>query len=98
MGADEIILLNDNNDDDDKAVDRILGFTEGIGANIVMVATSNPEALELAKRIVRKNSIINIFAGMLKGTTLKVDSNWLHYNQISITGSFSSTKNAQRSL
>ena len=28
---------------------------------------------------------------MPKGTKISLDSNWLHYNQIAITGSFSST-------
>jgi L-iditol 2-dehydrogenase len=91
MGADETILLNENSINDDEAVSRILGFSEGIGANMAVIATSNPEALDFATRILRKKSKINIFAGMPEGTSLRVDSNWLHYNEISITGSFSST-------
>jgi L-iditol 2-dehydrogenase len=82
--------------------DNILDFTDGIGANVVIVATSNPAALDLAIKIAAKNSIINIFAGMpkensnsnnknSKNNTVLIDPNWLHYNQISITGSFSST-------
>ncbi|CAN5213909.1 zinc-dependent dehydrogenase [soil metagenome] len=94
MGADEIISLN--NIEDDEAAKKIQGFTDGIGANIAMVATSNPQALDLATKIVRKNSKINIFAGMPKGTSLGMDSNWLHYNEISITGSFSSTPSMLR--
>ena len=80
--------------------DNILEFTDGIGANVVIVATSNPAALDLAIKVAAKNSKINIFAGMPKknnnrnntnNTAVPIDPNWLHYNQISITGSFSST-------
>ena len=46
-------------------------------------------------KIAAKNSIINIFAGIPKennnNNAVPIDPNWLHYNQISITGSFSST-------
>jgi L-iditol 2-dehydrogenase len=77
------------------SVDNVLEFTDGIGANVVIVATSNPSALDLAMKIAAKNSIINIFAGILKensnNNAVPIDPNWLHYNQISITGSFSST-------
>ncbi len=33
-----------------------------------------------------------MFAGLPKGrSSMLIDANWLHYNQVSITGSFSST-------
>ena len=55
------------------------------------MATSNPADLDLALKVASKNSKINIFAGMPKGAAISLDPNWLQYNQISITGSFSST-------
>src|ERR687890_90660 len=101
MGADEVIFADDNHQSSCKetykgtSVDNVLEFTDGIGANIVIVATSNPAALDLAMKIAAKNSIINIFAGIPKennnNNAVAIDPNWLHYNQISITGSFSST-------
>jgi L-iditol 2-dehydrogenase len=105
MGADEVIFADDDSQSSSRkeTSDNILDFTDGIGANVVIVATSNPAALDLAIKIAAKNSIINIFAGMPKensnsnsnnknkNNTVLIDPNWLHYNQISITGSFSST-------
>ena len=98
MGADEVIFADDNHHKSsckETSVDNVLEFTDGIGANIVIVATSNPSALDLAMKIAAKNSIINIFAGIPKennnNNAVPIDPNWLHYNQISITGSFSST-------
>jgi L-iditol 2-dehydrogenase len=55
------------------------------------VATSNPEALDLALKVAGKNSLINVFAGISKNKTLRIDPNLLHYNQITLSGSFSST-------
>jgi L-iditol 2-dehydrogenase len=98
MGADEVIFVDDDdqNNSSKETSDDVLEFTDGIGANVVIVATSNPAALDLAIKIAAKNSRINIFAGMSKdnnnnNNTIRIDPNWLHYNQISITGSFSST-------
>jgi L-iditol 2-dehydrogenase len=94
MGADEVIFVDDDQNNSSKETsDDVLELTGGIGANVVIVATSNPAALDLAIKIAAKNSRINIFAGMPKdnNNTVPIDPNWLHYNQISITGSFSST-------
>lgn len=87
IGADCTVIVSDNNE----TIYKILDFTDGIGANVVIIATSNPTALSLATKIASKNSKINIFAGMPNGKNIPLDPNWLHYNQISITGSFSST-------
>ena len=61
------------------------------GASAIVIATSNPAAFELAIKVAGRDSTINVFAGMQSGQTFVLDPNWLHYNQISITGSFSST-------
>ena len=53
-----------------------------------------PAALGFALKTASKGSIINIFAGFRSGNLISLDPNWLHYNQISITWSFSSTPNS----
>ncbi|HKZ62571.1 MAG TPA: alcohol dehydrogenase catalytic domain-containing protein [Nitrososphaera sp.] len=89
MGADAVFSY------DDSSIERtardVADFTGRTGAGVAVIATSNPAALEFATRIIGKNSKINIFAGMSTGQMFQLDANWLHYNQISITGSFSST-------
>jgi L-iditol 2-dehydrogenase len=87
IGADQVILAHDL----EQTRDNILQHTNGLGANAVIIATSNPVALNLAMAIASKNSKINIFGGMPKETHISIDPNWLHYNQISLIGSFSST-------
>lgn len=89
MGADAILFANDNNLE--STANDITSLTEHEGANVVIVATSNPSALTLATRIASKNADISLFAGMPKGTSFYLDANWLHYNQISLIGNFSAT-------
>jgi L-iditol 2-dehydrogenase len=85
MGADATFTFGD------RTIDDVMDFTGGVGANLVIVATSNPEALNFALKVVGKNSKINMFAGFPNDHSFSLDANWLHYNQISIIGSFSST-------
>jgi L-iditol 2-dehydrogenase len=87
MGADAVF------DYSSQTVADVLDFAgaSSSGAGAVVIATSNPVAFELAAKVSGKNSKINIFAGMPSGQTFLLDVNWLHYNQISITGTFSST-------
>jgi L-iditol 2-dehydrogenase len=89
MSADAVFGYNGS--DAGGTAHDVMDFTGGGGAAIVVISTSNPVAFELATRISGKNSKINVFAGMPSGEILPLDANWLHYNQITITGSFSST-------
>ncbi len=89
MGADAAFAYNDS--DIDVTTREVQDFAGAAGASIAVVSTSSPAALEFATKIVGKNSKINIFAGMPSGQVFPLDANWLHYNQVSITGAFSST-------
>jgi L-iditol 2-dehydrogenase len=86
MGADAVFAYSG------RTVADVLDFAGACyGASAVVIATSNPAAFELATKVAGRNSKINLFAGMPSGQTFLLDANWLHYNQISITGTFSST-------
>ncbi len=87
MGADAVFVYSH------ETVREVLDFTgsSSSGAGVVVIATSNPVAFELATKVSARNSKINAFAGMPSGQTFLLDANWLHYNQISIMGTFSST-------
>ena len=93
MGADATVTFADDVEFD-QSLQKTLDITSGIGFNLIIIATSNPIALNFALKIASKNSRINVFAGMPRMTNpsiFSIDPNFLHYNQISITGSFSST-------
>jgi L-iditol 2-dehydrogenase len=86
MGADAVFAYSS------ETVGDFLDFAGApSGAGVVVIATSNPVAFELATKVSARNSKINVFAGMPSGQTFLLDANWLHYNQVSITGTFSST-------
>jgi L-iditol 2-dehydrogenase len=87
MGTDSVFSYHDSGD----IVHEILDFTGSAGAGITVIATSSPSAFELATRVAGKNSVVNLFAGMPADQKFVLDPNWLHYNQISVTGTFSST-------
>jgi L-iditol 2-dehydrogenase len=87
IGADVILL----NNDPDESIRTIRDYTYEQGGKLIIVATSNPEALNLALKVGGKNSLISLFAGMSKNSILPIDPNLLHYNQITLSGSFSST-------
>jgi L-iditol 2-dehydrogenase len=87
IGAD-MVMLNNN---PDETIKTILEYTSMKGGKLVVVATSNPDAVDLALKIAGKNSVVNLFAGMPKNKILEIDPNLLHYNQICLSGSFSST-------
>jgi L-iditol 2-dehydrogenase len=93
MGAHEVLLADDRLESTAK---EVFNLTNGVGANLVIIAASNPEALGLATKIASKNAQISLFAGMPKNTRLSLDSNWLHYNQVSIIGNFSATPDSMR--
>ncbi|HXG07533.1 MAG TPA: alcohol dehydrogenase catalytic domain-containing protein [Nitrososphaera sp.] len=91
MGADSVFVFPQQSGCEDTAIiDDILDFTGSDGSGITVVATSNPSAFELATKVASKNSVINLFAGMPADQKFALDPNWLHYNQVSITGTFSS--------
>jgi L-iditol 2-dehydrogenase len=93
MGAGEVLLAGDRLESTAK---EVFNLTNGVGASLVIIAASNPDALALATKITSKNAQISLFAGMPKNTTLSLDSNWIHYNQVSMIGNFSATPNSMR--
>jgi L-iditol 2-dehydrogenase len=87
IGADLVVL----NNTPDESVKKIWDYTYGKGGKLIIVATSNPEGIDLAIKLAGKNSLISLFAGTSKIKVLNIDPNLLHYNQITLSGSFSST-------
>jgi L-iditol 2-dehydrogenase len=60
----------------------------GDGADRVMVSVGEPAVARSAFDLVRKGGAINIFAGMPRDTRLDVDIHRLHYDEITLLGSF----------
>jgi L-iditol 2-dehydrogenase len=61
------------------------------GADKVMVSVGDTRVAETAMQYVAKGGILNVYAGMPKGTMLSVDPNRIHYDAIRLVGTFGFT-------
>ena len=66
----------------------VAALTGDRGADAVIVAVSNAEAVEGGLTALRPGGVLNAFAGVPEGITLSLDLRQLHYEQWRLTGSF----------
>ncbi len=79
------IVIDARNEDVTAAV---MSATGGEGVDKVFVSVADVRAAELSVKIARKGGSINLFAGMPSGSTLALDMNRIHYDEVLLTGSF----------
>jgi L-iditol 2-dehydrogenase len=68
----------------------------GSGADLVVEAAGQAETAQAAVQAVRKGGIVNLFAGCPAGTTVSVDAQALHYQEVTITSTFHHTPESIR--
>lgn len=68
-------------------VKEVMRLTDGFGADAVIVAVENVDAVGQGIRMAGKQGVVVVFAGFHPAMEVKVDTNLLHYNEVSITGS-----------
>ena len=61
------------------------------GADIVIEAVATPATWQAAVAMVRKGGVVNFFGGPPKGTIVGLDTNRLHYGDITLKASFHHT-------
>jgi L-iditol 2-dehydrogenase len=71
--------------------------TDNWGADIVIEATGLPTAWETAIACGRPGATINLFGGCPKNTTITVNTEQLHYNELTLKGVFHNTPTFVRS-
>ena len=64
---------------------------EGRGADLVFEAVATPEAWQWAAQMVRKGGVVNWFGGPPAGTDVKLDTNLIHYSDLTLKASFHHT-------
>jgi L-iditol 2-dehydrogenase len=65
--------------------------TDGIGADVVIVACSSGDAQEQAMEMAAPRARVLFFGGLPKGTThIRFPSNILHYGEVQVLGSYAS--------
>jgi L-iditol 2-dehydrogenase len=76
----------------DDMVSAIRAMTpEGLGADVVIEAVASPATWEWAVDMVRKGGVVNFFGGPPRGTKVQLDTNRLHYGDITLKASFHHT-------
>ncbi|PSB04220.1 zinc-dependent alcohol dehydrogenase [Merismopedia glauca] len=66
-------------------------LTEGRGADIVIEATGVPSVWEQAIACVRPGGVVNLFGGCPKDTHITINTEQLHYSELTIKGVFHNT-------
>jgi len=87
MGADETVLNCDGAD----VVGPVHEMTGGRGADVVIEAVGLPEVWQLAIKLLRRGCVVNFFGGCPDGTNLSLDTNLLHYSELTCKASFHHT-------
>jgi L-iditol 2-dehydrogenase len=88
IGAAQVVRIVDVNDPVAKA--RAL-TPEGRGADVVFEAVATPEAWQWAVQMARKGGVVNLFGGPPAGTTVALDTNLIHYSDLTLKASFHHT-------
>jgi L-iditol 2-dehydrogenase len=68
----------------------------GRGADVVIEAVGLPETCEAAVRSVRKGGLVNLFGGCPADTRIGIDSQALHYQELTIKSTFHHTPESVR--
>jgi L-iditol 2-dehydrogenase len=87
FGADEGIAMGQER----SVIEEVKASTGGRGADVVIEAIGQVHAWELATKLVRKGGSINFFGGCATGTKVGLDTDLLHYSEITCKASFHHT-------
>jgi L-iditol 2-dehydrogenase len=87
MGADEVVINSDGAD----VRGPVREMTGGHGADVVIEAVGLPEVWQLAIQLLRRGGVVNFFGGCPSGTHIDLDTNLLHYSELTCKASFHHT-------
>jgi L-iditol 2-dehydrogenase len=84
LGADQLIYSND-------PVSQVKTLTESRGADVTIEAVGRPETWELAVKATRKGGTTILFGGCPSGSTASIDTDLVHYGELTLKGVFHHT-------
>lgn len=91
----EIIVINPKEQD---TVEEVKKLTNGRGANVVITALSVPSAHTEAQIIAAKRGRISLFGGIAGDGKGYLDSNLIHYKELSVHGVHATTADLMRKI
>jgi L-iditol 2-dehydrogenase len=93
FGAEQVVQINDRVD----TVDAVRALTPGgRGVDVVIEAVGRPQAWQWAIDMVRKGGTVNLFGGCPSGSKVEIDTNRLHYSEITLKATFHHTPDTVR--
>jgi L-iditol 2-dehydrogenase len=92
-GANTVVQIT-KVDDPVKAVRKLT--SDGRGCDVVIEAVGRPQAWEWTIDMVRKGGTVNFFGGCASGTTVALDTQKLHYNELTLKATFHHTPETVR--
>jgi L-iditol 2-dehydrogenase len=92
FGADDVVQITKTKD----PVEAVVHLTEGRGSDVVIEAVGRPQAWQWAVDMVRRGGVANFFGGCATGTKVELDTNRLHYSEISLKATFHHTPESVR--
>lgn len=93
VGAEAVVELRGDRDLARELRDR---SPDGRGADVVIEAVGLPQTCEVAVRAVRKGGVVNLFGGCPADTRIGIDSQALHYQELTIKSTFHHTPESVR--
>ena len=93
FGADSTVQVTEV-EDPVKAVRKLT--PEYRGCDVVIEAVGRPQAWEWSIDMVRKGGTVNFFGGCASGTTVALDTQRLHYNELTLKATFHHTPETVR--
>lgn len=92
FGADDVVHINKTK----SAIESVLHLTEGRGSDVVIEAVGRPQAWQWAVEMARRGGAVNFFGGCATGTKVELDTNRLHYCEITLKSTFHHTPESVR--
>jgi L-iditol 2-dehydrogenase len=93
MGAEGVVTAREGVDLAELLRER---SPDGRGADVVIEAVGLPETSEAAVRAVRKGGVVQLFGGCPADTRIGIDSQLLHYQELTIKSTFHHTPESVR--
>lgn len=91
FGADVYICSSEEN-----AIERVMEETAGLGADVIFTANASPQSHAEALKMAKNRARINLFGGLPAGSTVTLDTNLIHYKELTVLGAHGSLPRQHR--
>lgn len=75
----------------EELVREVLAWTDGLGADVVIIAVGAPGLVPIAAQCARIGGHVSFFAGFPTGAMATIDPNLVHYRELTVSGSANAT-------